>query len=431
MIEAQDSHPGLNGNSAPVALKDRVKELQLTGKLDGAKSPNSGGSAWLPWTLCVLLAISWAGVGFRWYAAKPAQATENPIDPATLKGGAGPDTKQAAKGEVVLESTGYVIPTHSISISPIDVSGRIITLNIQEGMTFQKGDVLAVLDDSSFKADLSEAEAQEKASKARWQELEQGWETEKAQAEAESADAKAQFEEMRSVYDTNKSQKGSSIAVLDVVQSQKKYEAALHRLRAAEKKADLVKGDARIQKMEALKGDFEAAKARLARAKWREENCTLKAPVTGVILHKNAEEGNLINPVVGGVSTSLCDMADLSLIEVDLDIQERDVAKIKQNMRCEIRPNAFPSRVYEGYVYRMMPVANRAKGIVPVRARILPRKDEKQGEYLKPDMAVSVAFLNDEIEKSKILADDLNRQEQVTPFPGMSKKASDAAEKKK
>src|SRR4029077_1944809 len=103
---------------------------------------------------------------------------------------------------------------------------------------------------------------------------------------------------------------------------------------------------------------------------------------------------SLINPVVGGVATNLCDIADLRKLEVDLEVNERDIAKVKLNQACRIKTDAYPELAYEGYVERVMPIANRAKSVVPVRIKVVPRDDEKQGQYLKPEMGVTVRFMN-------------------------------------
>ena len=63
----------------------------------------------------------------------------------------------------------------------------------------------------------------------------------------------------------------------------------------------------------------------LDKAKWKLDNCKIRSPITGTILKKNAEEGNLVNAIAFSGSVSLCEMADLSDLEVDLTIQERDV----------------------------------------------------------------------------------------------------------
>jgi hypothetical protein len=95
---------------------------------------------------------------------------------------------------------------------------------------------------------------------------------------------------------------------------------------------------------------------------------------------------------------SICDMADLSDLEVDMKIQEREVARIFKGQRCRIRPNAYPERIYEGYVSRLMPIADRAIGAVPVRVKFTVPKEE-EGVYLKPEMGAIVSFLKKEDEK--------------------------------
>jgi multidrug resistance efflux pump len=178
----------------------------------------------------------------------------------------------------------------------------------------------------------------------------------------------------------------------------KKADATKERLKVMEIKSELAKSDSRKERITAAQRDWDAAEARLKKAQWSKANCTIKAPVTGVILTKKAEEGSLINPVVGGVSTSLCEMADLRMLEVDLEIQERDIAKLDDDLICEVRPDAYPDRKYPGFVSRQMPIANRARGIVQVRVRVIVPFDEPQGRYLKPEMGVSVTFYNSKID---------------------------------
>ena len=108
------------------------------------------------------------------------------------------------------------------------------------------------------------------------------------------------------------------------------------------------------------------------------------------ILH--GEQGAL------SLSASLCDMADLTELEVDLSIPERDVDRLikfrvehAKPQKCQVRADAFPGRVYDGYVSRIMPTADRAKGAIPVRVKVKVPRDE-EGVYLKPEMGVIVSF---------------------------------------
>lgn len=395
-----DNNAATNGTPS---LKDRVRELQLTDRLDNAGSTNAkSGNTWLPWALCIVLALTWAGVGIRSYRQK--NTAPPPIDaPAKSgeSGGRSADKQEVARGELVLESKGYLIPSHSISVSPIDVAGRVTVLNIQEGKSFKEGDVLAVIDSTRFLADKRETEAQVEAARSRLQELQTSTTIEIQQSEFELAEAKAQREEALVVYETTKATLSGAVARLEISQAQRKFEASSERVKALEAKLNIISGKPRDQKIEAAKRDLDAAEARLSRAQFVFDNCSIKSPVTGIILTKKAEVGSLINPVVGGVSTSLCEIADLSEIEVDLEIQERDIAKLRDDMVCRVRSDAYPERVYEGYLDRTMPIANRARGIIPVRVKVILPPNEKQGEYLKPEMGVSVSFINEQFPHSK------------------------------
>jgi HlyD family secretion protein len=147
----------------------------------------------------------------------------------------------------------------------------------------------------------------------------------------------------------------------------------------------------RKERIDAARADVLTAQANLEKAKWKLDNCKIRSPVTGTILKKNAEEGNLVNAIAFSGSVSLCELADLSDLEVDLTVQERDIARVFKGQKCQVRAEAYPDRVYEGVVSRLMPIADRAKGAIPVRVKLtVPREEE--GVYLKPEMGAIVTF---------------------------------------
>jgi HlyD family secretion protein len=386
MNELTDGVP-VNGQTT---LSDRVKELRLVGKIDGNPA-KAGAARWLPWVLCAFMAVGWTGFAIKWYLGTRANADE-PTGASASKGSSAL-AKRGIGDVVALEVKGYLIPTQQISISPIDVAGRVIKLNIEEGMSFKKDDVLAEIDPTPYEAQLAEAKAQVAGARARFVELDVGSRPEEIdQALAELDDAKAILEQYRREWQRFEAQKTLSITTREYEQAEAGYVSARKRVDAKQKAYDLVKLGPRIERKDAGKADLEAAQARLKQAEWRLENCTIKSPVTGVILTKKAEIGSLLNPVVGGVSTNLCDIADLRKLEVDLEVQERDIAKVRIDQECTVTPDAFPDRLYKGYVERMMPIANRAKSVVPVRIKVVPHDDEKQGQYLRPEMGVTVTF---------------------------------------
>ena len=147
----------------------------------------------------------------------------------------------------------------------------------------------------------------------------------------------------------------------------------------------------RKEKIDAARADVQNAESNVEKAKWKLDNCKIRSPITGTILKKNAEEGNLVNAIAFSGSVSLCELADLSDLEVDLTVQERDIARVFKGQKCKVRAEAYPDRVYDGVVSRLMPIADRSKGAIPVRVKLtVPREEE--GVYLKPEMGAIVTF---------------------------------------
>jgi multidrug resistance efflux pump len=391
---------------SPPSLRDRVESLRLPSEADDPKLANR--ATWLPWTLCLLSALAAASLAARVYTGRvevsklPAssgaatqQRTSQSAESGTANAPSAP-VEVRAPGSVVLESKGYIIPAHLIQVSPIEVGGRVVALFVEEGKQFKKGEILAVLDRTGYESEVLEATGFMKAAEARAAEL-----TDKEQLR-DIQRATADFREAESKTRQAKLDYERNMTLPDAAQSRSDKEKSEMEYRAAEQRALSLKTtlESLVDRLKAREAaalaDVAAAKARLEKAKWRLDNCTIRAPIDGTILTKKAELGNLVNPLAfGATSGSVCEMADLSDLEVELDITERDVGKIQKGMPCRIRSEAFPDRIYEGIVDRLMPTANRAKGAVPVRVKIRVPKEE-EGVYLKPEMGAVVAFLQPE-----------------------------------
>lgn len=389
-------------------LRNRVQQLRLDNQL-GAKT-GGGGASWLPWMLCALLALTWAGVAVRSYRAAPrdSAAVAEPTNSPGEKTTESTTTPTVEGGTIQLEVKGYLVPAQQIAVSPIDVGGRLIELNFVEGTRYPEGYVLAKIDAQSYAAARDESAAMLTAAKQRREAAEQklaemtnirSAEIEQVKAQIAEADAQkvlaeADYERLTSIAGTSRQERDKALA------DRRTTVARLDKLRADLE--ILVKG--RPAKIEAAKADVDAAKAdvkaaeaRLTQAEWRVRNCTIKAPITGTVLSKKAEMGNLVNPMAFSASTSgggaVCDMANLADLEADLEIPEREISKLKVGQPCRIRADAYPSRVYDGVLDRIMPIANRAKSIVNVRVKVRLPAGEEPGTYLKPEMGAVVSFL--------------------------------------
>jgi multidrug resistance efflux pump len=357
--------------------------------------------------LCLLLAVSTAILGYVLATRQPDEAFAR-VEPSASAPAAQASVNRATAqaGEIALESKGYIIPTRQILVSP-QVSGKIIKLakkragdspeeeSLREGMHFDKNEILAELEDTDYQADYDRAVGNLASAQAAFAEAKTGYrEEEKGQAASELEEAVKQLNQLnRDVARLEPLLKSKACSEDDYEQTVAKRDAMQQRVFRLNWVKRMLEAGYRKERIEAAGAAVKQAQADLDKAKWRLDNCKIRAPISGTILKKNAEEGNIVNPIAFNGSFSLCEMADLAELEVDLAIQERDISRVFRGQKCRIRAEAFPDRVYSGHVSRLMPIADRAKGAVPVRVKIIVPKEE-EGVYLKPEMGALVSFLN-------------------------------------
>jgi multidrug resistance efflux pump len=353
------------------------------------------------WVLCLVFATSTAVLTYLVAVRMPLLARAAG-EPATIAEGAAgtasptpaaPASRAAeasAAGGLVLDAKGYIIPARQILVSP-EVSGRIIELNVVEGKRVTKGEVLARLDPKDFQDDVDRASAALELAQQRLLELETSRPEEVGAAGAELAEAEAQLVQLRAEWKrAEELRRRNVLSIQDYEVAESKYRAMDQRVARLRFALKLMEGS-REKRIAAAKAEVNQAKAELSKAQWRLGKCTIVAPITGTILKKNAEEGNLVNPIAFNGSYSLCDMANLADLEVEMSIPEREISKVFRDQKCKVRSEAYPDRVYEGYVSRLMPIADRGKGAVPVRVKVLVPAEE-EGVYLKPEMGAIVSF---------------------------------------
>jgi len=372
------------------ALSQRVEALRLPPEV-AARGPRV---AWFLILLALLLLGGGGLLAFRVWdqQTRAAAAPATPIAPSAKTPSPAPQSSSLATGDLVLESKGYIIPRRQILISP-KVNGMMLRLNVQEGSRVTKGDVLAVLEDIDYRADRDRAAATLENAQRRLEELENGFRPDEInQARAELAEAEALLKQYTSEYERDrKLYQSNAIAPLDFEATEARYHTTTRRVERLRFALKLMEEGPRRERIDAARAEVGQARAELSKAQWRLDNCTIRAPISGTILKKNAEEGNIVNPIAMNGSFSLCEMADLSDLEVDMSIQERDIGRIFVDQKCKVRAEAFPDRTYDGVVSRLMPIADRAKGAISVRVKLTIPKEE-EGVYLKPEMGAIVSF---------------------------------------
>jgi HlyD family secretion protein len=408
MKETENNAPP---KTAGGSLSDRVRSLRL----GDSQEPGGRPLAWIPWVLCALLLLVSSALAMEAFSPidddmlkklaaerNLAVAADGSSSKLGLPGSAG---SGVAAAEIALESKGYIVPISLIQVSP-KINGTVLRLNIEEGKEVAKDFVLAVLEDIEYKSDLDHAIAARRSAEGRLEELRKYREHEITQTKADLEESIALRDQAKAKYIRTRDLKDRSAASPEDFESAefgyKSLESRTLRLKLA---FDMMCKGPRDEKIATAQADLAQAQADYDKAVWRWNNTKVKAPIKGIILSKKTEEGNIVNPSAfsNGLSASLCEMADLWELEVDLSIAERDLAKTFKDQACRIRAEAFSNRIYLGYVSRIMPTGDRSKGAVPVRVKVLfPAQDDKgnalpkdrQGEYLRPEMGAIVTFLN-------------------------------------
>ncbi len=396
-------------HSAPVSengtsLGERVRSLRLAERGPSGRGPTPVGLK-LAWGLCAILFATTLAFGYRTYRITPAgEAVSGRQEPSSqLVPESRPST--TSREGLVLESKGYVVPVHTILVSP-KVSGILVWLDpwLEEGNRFQEGDLLAILEDVEYKAERDQCLANRDNLLAQLKRTEERSRPEEfPPLEAKVRELDANIIDLRDQLVRAQRLFGSgAVNEEELIHKRQMLNIAEHQLATRKAELSLMKARGWKPDVDAARAMVNKAQAELDKAQWKLDNTFIYAPVDGTILTKKAERGNLINPSAfsNGLAASLCDMADLCDLEIELEIQEREVAKVVRGMPCSVVPDAFQNyepflkqypQGYPGYVSRLMPTANRSKGAIPVRVRV-PVPPEEAGVYLKPQMGVTVMF---------------------------------------
>jgi len=288
--------------------------------------------------------------------------------------------------EVSLEVSGFVVPYRVLNVSP-RIPGLITKIGFEVGQKVKKGDVLAQLDDSSYQFDLQQAEAAVQASHSHLEEAQNGAQPEEINQARTAVDiAKSKLELVSGELERAEMLGDSTTdAEMDQLRSAKKDAEA--QVSSLQDKLKLIEQGLRPERMKAIEAEVKQTEALVNKAKYFLENTKIIAPLDGTVLEKNAEVGEILRPEV--LSVSLCKLADMSVMEVEIDVQERELYKIEIGRACEIIPDAYQDKTYAGKIDRLQPMVNRSRGVVRVTLRI-----DSPDEYLLPDMNVRVKIMN-------------------------------------
>jgi HlyD family secretion protein len=296
---------------------------------------------------------------------------------------------------VILNATGYIVAAHKIEVAA-KVIGRVKWIGVDKGDHVREGEVIVRLEDDEYQAQLLQAKGQLANLQAKLDEAVHGSRPEEiAQALANLNSSKADLDNAKVTLDRARGLVKENIAPRQQLDdAQARYDGAIHRVTSLEKTYELAKLGPRQEEIDSLRGQVDQARGALNYAETNLANTIIRAPVTGTILERAVEKGEFVTTsFVGdrGAKGYVVSLADLNDLEVELDINQNDFAKLHGAQHGSVTTDAFPDRKYAGFIKEISPEANRQKATVQVKVKI-----EKPDSYLRPEMNASVAFVSDQ-----------------------------------
>jgi RND family efflux transporter MFP subunit len=326
-----------------VSQAELLKELRIE---KHQRDDHRQGPVRWPWiVLAIALLLALIGAGTWWAMSHRAIAvqTATAVSPASDPGAG-----------AVLQATGYVTARRQATVSA-QITGTLTAVLIEEGDHVKMGQVLARLDDSAYKAALDAAR------------------TQAAAAHALVAQYQAQL--AQNLRDAARQQ---SLAAQGLVPKQVAEQALTL--------VDSTRAQLVSQQKTAASDDAQTVEAQV-----NFDYCVVRAPFDGVITTKDAQVGEIISPFSAGggfTRTGIGTIVDMDSLEVDVDVNEAYIGRVKPAMPAEAVLDAYPDWKIPAHVIAIVPAADRGKATVKVRVAL-----EQKDARIVPDMGVRVSFL--------------------------------------
>ena len=294
--------------------------------------------------------VALIGVG-AWYWSSQLQAAEVRVAPVTTK------ATGAAGAATVLNASGYVTARRRATVSS-KVTGKVLEVFIEEGQAVRQGQVLARLDDSQTRAALNVADAQLGAARKS-----------AAQDEARLKEAELNLERRQRLM------KEQVVGKAEVDTAQADVDSLKARIAYAKEQIAVAESQVQMQRTEL-------------------NDMVVRAPFSGVAISKDAQPGEMISPVSAGggfTRTGIGTIVDMSSLEIEVDVNESYIGRVKPDQKVEAILDAYPDWRIPAHVITTVPTADRQKATVRVRIGF-----EQLDPRILPDMGVKVSFLREE-----------------------------------
>jgi RND family efflux transporter MFP subunit len=257
----------------------------------------------------------------------------------------------------VLNASGYVTARRRATVSS-KVTGKVMDVLVEEGHAVKQGQILAHLDDTQTRAALALAEAQLAAAR-------------KSAAEDEARLHQAELTLQR----RQQLLKENVVGKAELDEAQSNVDALKARIAYAQEQVAVAENQVKLQQ------------TNLA-------DMVVRAPFSGIAISKDAQPGEMISPVSAGggfTRTGICTIVDMSSLEIEVDVNESYINRVRAGQRVEAVLDAYPDWRIPAHVITTIPSADRQKATVKVRIGF-----DQLDPRILPDMGVKVTFLGEE-----------------------------------
>lgn len=290
-------------------------------------------------------------------SAKKASSTSTTSSATGLSGTAQNSTSESAvfaNSQEVLNASGYITARRLATVSA-ETMGLIVSVDVEEGMKVEEGQVLAKLDASLATVNLELAQAQVVS-----------LETSVNSLETEAREAERVLKRLTSL--------GADSFVSEAQLTRAQTDADKFHAQLAAARADIKTAHLQVRQQQELL-----------------DNHTIRAPFAGVVTVKNAQPGEIVAPAAAGggyTRTGICTIVDMDSLEIEVDVNEAYIGRVQPGQAVKANLDAYPTWDIPASVIAIIPAADRAKATVRVRIKI-----ETSDDKILPDMGVKVAFL--------------------------------------
>jgi HlyD family secretion protein len=307
---------------------------------------NTEGRRWVKWVVLVLFLAAAGGGAWYWLNR------ERPIDVEVVS----VSDRAAGTQATVLNASGYVTARRRATVSS-KVTGKVIEVNVEEGMAVREGQVLARLDDSTLQSALKFYRAQLEAAKRQIPESEVRLEQARVMLRRQEALRKEGLNTPN-----------------DIDNAKAEVDSLMARIASAHE-------------------SVKVAESQIAMQQTALDDMVIRAPFSGVAITKDAQAGEMVSPVSAGggfTRTGISTIVDMKSLEIEVDVNESYINRVRAGQPVTAVLDAYPNWQIPANVITLVPTADRQKATVLVRIgfqRLDPR--------ILPDMGVKVTFLRE------------------------------------